>query len=447
MWISDVAMKTWMRGLLGVAHRLPRPVDVLEAGARQAGDDRAVHRLGDRLDRLEVAVGSRSGTRPRSRRHRGARAARRSRASRRRRARCRATARRLAGSCRRSSPCPSVSLAVGLSGVSGNEKPPGPKARRMRPRAPMGARALRKEEAQQWVRSSFVMKSDQSASARRVRQTIRSRSVPARMRESPRCARACVKRAARRSASLAGARRTRSWRVRASARRPDATASRGSRSRSRSRPQPRPTVARTRRRARRRRRRAAEPALGRARRRRVPGLAPGEGASSRAASSTCPAARTTTAPDADRCYVDAATAAEADGLRRRASADRARSVSRARSRGRRRRRRCARSCGDDLGRHRRRRSTITMSAASPVGLAPDVHVVDVDAARRRGSCRPCRSSRARRRCARRACGSTAGGRRCGRRCRRCAARPACRRACRRRACSAPVRPRSSTRFT
>ena len=30
MWIFDVAMKTWMRGLLGVAHRLPRPVDVLE---------------------------------------------------------------------------------------------------------------------------------------------------------------------------------------------------------------------------------------------------------------------------------------------------------------------------------------------------------------------------------------------------------------------------------
>ena len=30
MWIVDVAMKTWMRGALGVAHRLPRPVDVLE---------------------------------------------------------------------------------------------------------------------------------------------------------------------------------------------------------------------------------------------------------------------------------------------------------------------------------------------------------------------------------------------------------------------------------
>ena len=56
MWISDVAMNTWMRGVLGVAHRLPRPVDVLEPGARQRRDDRAAHGLGDRLDRLEVAV-------------------------------------------------------------------------------------------------------------------------------------------------------------------------------------------------------------------------------------------------------------------------------------------------------------------------------------------------------------------------------------------------------
>ena len=41
---------------LGVPHRLPGPVDVLEPGAGQAGDDRALHRLGDGLDRLEVAV-------------------------------------------------------------------------------------------------------------------------------------------------------------------------------------------------------------------------------------------------------------------------------------------------------------------------------------------------------------------------------------------------------
>ena len=57
MWIFDVAMNTWMRGALGVPHRLPRAVDVLEARAGQAGDDRAAHRLRDRLHRVEVAVG------------------------------------------------------------------------------------------------------------------------------------------------------------------------------------------------------------------------------------------------------------------------------------------------------------------------------------------------------------------------------------------------------
>ena len=57
MWIFEVAMNTWMRGRVGVPHGFPRAVDVLEAGARQPGDDRAAHRLGDRLDRLEVAVG------------------------------------------------------------------------------------------------------------------------------------------------------------------------------------------------------------------------------------------------------------------------------------------------------------------------------------------------------------------------------------------------------
>ena len=65
MWIFDVAMNTWMRGLLGVPHRFPRAVDVLEAGARQAGDDRAAHGLGDRLDRFEVAVGRDREARPR----------------------------------------------------------------------------------------------------------------------------------------------------------------------------------------------------------------------------------------------------------------------------------------------------------------------------------------------------------------------------------------------
>ena len=40
----------------GVPHGFPRAVDVVEAGAREPGDDRTAHRLGDRLDRLEVAV-------------------------------------------------------------------------------------------------------------------------------------------------------------------------------------------------------------------------------------------------------------------------------------------------------------------------------------------------------------------------------------------------------
>ena len=40
---------------LGVLDRVPGRVDVLEAGARQAADDRAVDLAGDRLDRLEIA--------------------------------------------------------------------------------------------------------------------------------------------------------------------------------------------------------------------------------------------------------------------------------------------------------------------------------------------------------------------------------------------------------
>ena len=40
---------------LGVLDRVPGGVDVLEAGAREPADDRAVHLAGDRLDRLEVA--------------------------------------------------------------------------------------------------------------------------------------------------------------------------------------------------------------------------------------------------------------------------------------------------------------------------------------------------------------------------------------------------------
>ena len=41
---------------LGVAHRLPRPVHVLERGPGEPRDDRAAHGLGDRLDGFEVTV-------------------------------------------------------------------------------------------------------------------------------------------------------------------------------------------------------------------------------------------------------------------------------------------------------------------------------------------------------------------------------------------------------
>src|SRR5689334_883843 len=42
--------------VLGVAHGLPRAVDVLQARAGQRGDDRPPHRPGDRFDRVEVAL-------------------------------------------------------------------------------------------------------------------------------------------------------------------------------------------------------------------------------------------------------------------------------------------------------------------------------------------------------------------------------------------------------
>ena len=42
--------------VLGVPHRLPRPVDVLHAGSGERGDDRTAYRAGDGLDRVEVAL-------------------------------------------------------------------------------------------------------------------------------------------------------------------------------------------------------------------------------------------------------------------------------------------------------------------------------------------------------------------------------------------------------
>ena len=134
MCSSEVARKMWIR--LRSAWRTASHArsTSLNAGAGQPGDDRAAHGLGDRLDRLEVAV---AGDRepglddvdPETR------AGRRSRASRRRRARCRATARRPGGSCRRSAPGPSGFLLVsvgsdcGFGHAKANKKPLGPKAR------------------------------------------------------------------------------------------------------------------------------------------------------------------------------------------------------------------------------------------------------------------------------------------------------------------------------
>jgi hypothetical protein len=52
MWIAeDVDPR-----VRGVLHRLPRPVDVGETRTCEAGDGGAPYGLGDRLDRLEVAL-------------------------------------------------------------------------------------------------------------------------------------------------------------------------------------------------------------------------------------------------------------------------------------------------------------------------------------------------------------------------------------------------------
>ena len=137
--------------LLGVAHRLPRPVDVLERRCATApAMIGPVHRLGDGLDRLEVALAGDREPGLDDVDARGARAAPRSRASRPRRGRSPATARRPAGWCRRSSPGRSwlALLVVRVQvGFSGNEKPPRPEGTRRRPRAPEGCPQLRKEEA------------------------------------------------------------------------------------------------------------------------------------------------------------------------------------------------------------------------------------------------------------------------------------------------------------
>ena len=62
MWIFDVAMKTWIRGFVGVADGFPRPVDVLERRCATGPRCRPRHGLRDRFDRLEVALATRSGS-------------------------------------------------------------------------------------------------------------------------------------------------------------------------------------------------------------------------------------------------------------------------------------------------------------------------------------------------------------------------------------------------
>ena len=56
MWIGDVAMKTWMRGRSAWRTASHARSTSLNPVRESAGDDRAAHRLGDRLDGLEVAV-------------------------------------------------------------------------------------------------------------------------------------------------------------------------------------------------------------------------------------------------------------------------------------------------------------------------------------------------------------------------------------------------------
>ena len=55
IWIGEEETKVWMRGLLGVAHRLPGGVDVDELHPRQPGDGDPLALAGDALHRGQVA--------------------------------------------------------------------------------------------------------------------------------------------------------------------------------------------------------------------------------------------------------------------------------------------------------------------------------------------------------------------------------------------------------
>ena len=127
---------------LGVPHRFPRPVDVLEAGARQARDRRPPHTLGDGLDGVEVAL-----ARDREARFDDVGAeARQLLGDLELLAHVQRDAGRLLAVPQRGVEDPylvhrsprSVSWSFQL--VLGNEKPPRPEGTRRRPRAPKGAR-------------------------------------------------------------------------------------------------------------------------------------------------------------------------------------------------------------------------------------------------------------------------------------------------------------------
>ena len=172
-----------------------------------------------------------------------------------------------------------------------------------------------------------------------------------------------------------------------------------------------------------------------------PATPSGQGEARRAASSTCPAARTTTAPTPTvatstrtrpRPTASASRSADARQVESRLGRDRSRVPTA---------RRAVHEQPHDLGRTRASRWRSPSSAASPLGLRPTWKSEMLTPASPRIVRDACRSPRARPRCARSASGATAAGRRCGRRCRRCAARPACRRASPRRAC----RPRRARR--
>ena len=96
-----VAMKVWMRARRRALQRLGRARDVAVVGARQRADGGILDRAGDGLHGLEVAVGARRRSRPRSRRPSGAPAGARCAASRPWSWRRRATARRRARWCRK----------------------------------------------------------------------------------------------------------------------------------------------------------------------------------------------------------------------------------------------------------------------------------------------------------------------------------------------------------